>query len=71
MISLRRAANALAQQPPAPSGYMFIINNVDIFSMEVCLQCTYCNFLWKSLLIYNCYAMILSIVEILGECLWR
>ena len=71
MISLRRAADALSQQPPAPSSYMLIINDVDIFSMGVCLQCTHCNFLWKSLLIYNGYAMILSIVEILGECLWR
>jgi hypothetical protein len=38
IISLRRAANALSQQPPAPSGYMLIINNVTIFSMDVCLQ---------------------------------
>ena len=67
IISLRRAANALAQQPPAPSGYMLIINIVAIFSIDVCLQYTHCNFLWKSLLIYGYYAMILSIVEILGE----
>ncbi len=38
MISLRRAANALSQQPPAPSSYMLIINVVAIFSMDVCLQ---------------------------------
>ena len=71
MISLRRVANALSQQPPAPSGYMRNFNIVAVSSMNVCLWCTYCNFLWKSLLIYGYYAMILSIVEILGECLWR
>ena len=38
MISLRRAANALSQQPPASSSYMLIINVVAIFSMDVCLQ---------------------------------
>jgi hypothetical protein len=51
MISLRRAADALSQQPPAPSGYMRNINIVTVFSMNVCLQYTYCNFLWKYLLI--------------------
>ena len=41
------------------------------FSINVYLRYTDCNFLWKYLLIYSYYAMILSIVEILGECLWR
>ena len=51
MISLRRAANALSQQPPTPSGYMRNFNIVAASSMNVCLWCTYCNFLWKYLLI--------------------
>ena len=71
MISLRRGADALSQQSPTSSGYMLDINIVVVFSINVCSWRTRCNFLWKYLLIYSYYAMILSIVEILEAYLWR
>ncbi len=37
MISLRRGADALSQQPPTSSGYMLNINIVVVFSINVCL----------------------------------